>query len=121
MAANGSLEHPAQRHSIHDAAVDAEADDAPSKLIHHHQNPMRSQDSGLAAKQIATPQAVLGVAEEGEPGGTSDIRFRPVMIGQDPANDVLVDPVLEQTQTTIYIPRQIRGLLKDPPVERVSN
>jgi hypothetical protein len=60
VAANRSLEHPAQHYSIHDAAVDAEADDAPSKLIHHDQNPMRSQGGGLASKQVATPQAGYG-------------------------------------------------------------
>jgi hypothetical protein len=60
VAANRSLEHPAQRHSIHDAAVDAEVDDASSKLIHHDQNPMRCQGGGLASKQVATPQAGYG-------------------------------------------------------------
>src|SRR5579863_6036194 len=92
LAANRSLEHPAQRHSIHDAAVDAEADDAPSKLIHHDQNPMRSQGGGLAAKQVATPQAVLGVAEECQPGGTSGICFRPVMdLNPESESDLLGD------------------------------
>src|SRR5215831_14302233 len=90
-AVDRSAEHSAQRWAVDDAAVDAKANDAPGKLIHHDQNPMRFQDGGLTPKQIATPQAVLGVAEEGEPGRTSAIRFRLVMLGQDPANNVLVD------------------------------
>src|SRR5260370_19618883 len=40
VAANRSLKHPAQRHSIHDAAVDAKPDDATRKLIHHNENPV---------------------------------------------------------------------------------
>lgn len=87
--ANRSLEHPAQRHSIHDSGVDAKANDATGKLVHHHQNPMRSQGGGLAAKQIAAPQTGFGVAEEREPGGTSGIRFRPVMNAQDTATTSL--------------------------------
>jgi hypothetical protein len=34
--ADCSLEHPAQRHSIDDAIVDAKANDAPGELVHHH-------------------------------------------------------------------------------------
>jgi hypothetical protein len=89
--ANRSLEHLAQRRAVDDAAVDAEANDTPAKLIHHHQNPMSSQGGRLATKQVAAPQAVFGVAEKGQPRRTSGIRFRPIMIGQDPPNHVLVD------------------------------
>jgi hypothetical protein len=89
--ASRSLEHPTQRCTVNDAAMDAIADDAPCELVHYEQNPIRSQGCGLAAKQIAAPQAILHVAEEGEPGGTFNIRFRPVMISQDTANHVLVD------------------------------
>jgi len=70
--------------------VDAKANDAPGKLVHHHQNPMRTQGCGLASEQIAAPQAVLHMAEKAEPRGTSGIRFWPVMSAQDTANYVLV-------------------------------
>jgi hypothetical protein len=39
---NGSVEHPAQGHAIHNTAVNGEANDASRELIHHHQNPVRS-------------------------------------------------------------------------------
>jgi hypothetical protein len=35
---NRSIEHVAQRHAIHDAAVDAEAHDAPRILVHHDEH-----------------------------------------------------------------------------------
>src|SRR5262249_37091586 len=38
-----SIEHPAQRNSIHHAAVNGEAHDSSCKLIHHDQNPLSSQ------------------------------------------------------------------------------
>jgi hypothetical protein len=40
----------AQRHTIHDAAVNAEADDAACKLIHDNENPMCSQRCRFAAE-----------------------------------------------------------------------
>ena len=64
-----SSEHATQRDAIDDAGVNAETNDAPGKLVHHNQYPMSSQRSGLTSEQVATPQAVFGVAEKGEPGG----------------------------------------------------
>ena len=84
------LEHPAQPCAVNYATVDAKANDAPGKLVHHHQNPMRTQGCGLASEPIAAPQAVLHMAEKAEPRGTSGIRFWPVMSAQDTANYVLV-------------------------------
>ena len=71
LPADRSLEHPAQRNTVHDAPVDAKPDDATCKLVHHHQNPVCSQSCRFAPKQVAAPQAVLRVAEEGEPGWIS--------------------------------------------------
>src|SRR6516164_4054525 len=90
LPANRSMKHPAQRHPIHDAAVDAKPDDASRKLVHHNENPMCSQGCGFALEQIAAPQTVLHVTEKREPGRTSRIRSRPVM-AQDAANNILVD------------------------------
>ena len=67
-----SLEHPAQRNAVHDVTVGAKPDDATCKLIHHHdQNPVCCQSGRCAPKQVAAPQAVLRVAEEGEQGWIS--------------------------------------------------
>jgi hypothetical protein len=56
--ANRPLEHPAEGHSIHDAAVDAESDDATGELVHHDENPVASQHCRFASEQVATPQTV---------------------------------------------------------------
>src|SRR6516164_2418418 len=88
--AQGPLEHPAQRAAVDSAGADAEPDDTAGKLIHHHQHPMSSQDNGLASEQVEAPQAVLGVAEKGEPGWTSGIPVRPVMNAQNTANHIFV-------------------------------
>jgi len=67
---NRPLEHPAEGHSIHDAALDAESDDATGELVHHDENPVGSQHCRFASEQVATPQTVLGVTDESEPGWT---------------------------------------------------
>jgi hypothetical protein len=64
VAANRATEHPAQRHSIHDTAVDAEPDNAPRTLVHNNQNPVGSQRRRFASKQIAAPQTVPGVTDQ---------------------------------------------------------
>jgi hypothetical protein len=48
--ANRSAEHPAQRHSIHDAAVHAKPNDATRTLVHHNENPMCSQGCRFASE-----------------------------------------------------------------------
>ena len=91
IAPNRSTEHPAQRHSINHAAVDAKTNEATRALVHDDENPMCSQRCGFASKQIADPQTVFRAAEKREPGWTSGIRFRPAMNAQDTANNVVVD------------------------------
>jgi hypothetical protein len=44
------MEHPAQRHSIHYAAVDAKTDDATRKLVHYNKNPVGSQRRRFASE-----------------------------------------------------------------------
>ena len=89
LPANRSMEHPAQRHSIDDAAVDAKSNHATRRLVHHDENRICSQWSGFAPKQIATPQTILRVAEKRQPGWTC--LFGPVMNAQDTANNIPVD------------------------------
>jgi hypothetical protein len=48
--ANRSLKHTAQRHTINDAAVNANPNDATYKLVHHNQNPMCSQRCRFASE-----------------------------------------------------------------------
>jgi hypothetical protein len=85
------MEHLAQGRPIDDVALNTKTTNATCELIHHDENPMGSQRCGFASKQIAAPQTVLHVTKEGEPGGASRIRFRPVMNAQDTTNNILVD------------------------------
>ena len=64
LPANGAMEHAAQRHSVHAAAVDAKPDNAARELVHHHENPVSSQSGGFASEQITTPQTVLSCGRE---------------------------------------------------------
>src|SRR5215813_12634445 len=59
MRVNGSIEHPAQCESIHNAAVNGKSDDASCKLIHHHQNPVRSHYCLFTLNLIHCPQRVF--------------------------------------------------------------
>jgi hypothetical protein len=110
LPSNRSLEHPAQSRPIHDAALSTKTNNATRELIHHHENPMCSQRCGFASEQIAAPQTVLQVAEKCEPGGTSRIRFRPVMNGQDTANYILVDFDAESQRNLLGNSRAALGL-----------
>src|ERR1700722_1704050 len=72
LTANRSMEHTAQDRAIKDAALNTKTNHATGELIHHDENPMRSQGCGFTAEQIATPQTVLHVAEERQPGWASE-------------------------------------------------
>jgi hypothetical protein len=85
------MEHPAQARPINDASLNSKTNHATRELIHDDENPMRSQRCGFTSEQIAAPQTILHVAEEGEPGWASRMRFRPVMNAQDTTNNILVD------------------------------
>jgi len=73
LPANCSTEHPAQRHTVNDAALDGKAHDAMCKW------------------SIEAPQTILHVADKRRPARTSRIRFRPVMNHPDTPNNTLVD------------------------------
>ena len=46
----------------------AKAHDATRAVVHHDEHPMGAQDGRFASKQIETPQTVLRVTEDREPG-----------------------------------------------------
>jgi hypothetical protein len=68
LATHRSIEHLAQRQAVDDAAVHAEAHDAPGTLVHHDEHPMCAPCSRFAPKQIKTPQTVLRVTKHRQPG-----------------------------------------------------
>ena len=43
LSGDSVIEHSAQRYPIYRTCLDAETDDAPGELIHHHEDPMRPQ------------------------------------------------------------------------------
>src|SRR4030095_13701606 len=54
-------------------------------------DPVSPQPGRFAPEQIDTPEAVLQVAQEGQPGGTTGILFGPIVTGENPSNNVLID------------------------------
>jgi hypothetical protein len=56
------------------AVLNTKTNNATGELIHHDENPIRSQRCGFTAEQIAAPQTVLHVAEECQPGWEPDFR-----------------------------------------------
>src|SRR6516162_10248240 len=91
LPSDGAVEHATECDTIDRAGMDADPYDPARVLIHDHQDPVGTQRCRLAPEQIHTPEAVFHVAEEGEPGWASRMRFRPVMNAEDTANHILVD------------------------------
>jgi len=87
---NRSIKHSTQHRSVYDSAVNTKPNDLPRELVPHDQNPMRCQRCRFTSEQITAPQAVLRMAEEGQPGWAG-IRFRPMVSAQDAANHVFID------------------------------
>jgi hypothetical protein len=71
--------------------MDAEPNDPAGVLIHDDQDPVGPQRGRFAPEQIYTPEAVLHVAQEGQPGWTSGVLCRPIVTGENPSNHVFVE------------------------------
>jgi hypothetical protein len=96
LASNGAVEHPTECDPIDRAGMDAEPNDPARVLIHDDQDPVGPQRCRLAPKQIDTPEAVFHVAQESQPGGTTGVLSRQVMMGENPSNHVFVDLDVER-------------------------
>ncbi len=75
LPSNGAVEHAAKCHAIDGSGVDAEPNDPAGVLIHDDQDPAGPQRGRFAPEQIYTPEAVLHVANEGQPGWTTGVLF----------------------------------------------
>jgi hypothetical protein len=75
VAADRLIEHAAHSLAVDVLAADAEADDAAGKHVDGHQDPPAAKHDRLATKQVHAPEAVLGLREESEPGGTRAVRM----------------------------------------------
>jgi len=91
LPSNGAVEHPAKCDTIYGSGMDSEPNDAAGVLIHDDQDPVGPQRGRFAPEQIYTPEAVLPVAQEGQPGWTPGVLFRPIVTGENPSNNVFVD------------------------------
>ena len=75
--------------------MDSEPNEATRVLIHDDQDPVSPQPGRFAPEHIETPEAVLQVSNEGQPGWTPGVRFRSVVTGENPSNHVFVDGDVE--------------------------
>ena len=57
--------------------------------------PVGPQRGRFAPEQIDTPETVLQVSNEGQPGWTTGVLFRSVVTGENPSNHVFVDGDVE--------------------------
>jgi hypothetical protein len=95
LPSNGVVEHPTKSDTIDGSGMDSEPDDATRVLIHDDQDPVSPQRGRFAPEQVYTPEAVLQVANEGQPGWTPGVLFRSVVTGENPSNHVFVDGDIE--------------------------
>jgi hypothetical protein len=91
LATDRSIEHVAQCDAIHDATVHAKAHDAPRTVVHHDEHPMCVQDGRFAPKQIKTPQTVLRVTKDREPGRPRRVWFWLVPSRENASHHILVE------------------------------
>jgi len=95
LPSNGTVEHPEKCDAIDGSGMDAEPNDPAGELIHDNQDPVGPQRGRFAPEQIETPEAVLHVANKGQPGWTTGVLFRPIVAGENPSNNVFVDGDVE--------------------------
>ena len=87
LAGDGLVEHATKyRDGLH-----PKANDPPSEDIYDGQNPITLEQNGFRAKQVDAPQAVFGLAEQGEPGWSVVRASRSIMGRQNPPDHVLVN------------------------------
>src|SRR5207237_8489731 len=96
LASNGAVEHPTECGTIDRSRMDTESNDPARVLIHDDQDPVGPQGGRLAPKQINAPETVFYVAQESQPGGTTRVLSRPVVLRENPANYVFVDLDVER-------------------------
>ena len=85
------VEHATDRHAIDVRRLDAEANDAAREMIHHNHNPVALKRNRFTSEQIDSPQAVLHLADEREPGWSLGSGGRSEVLSEDAMHDVLVD------------------------------
>ena len=88
---NGAMEHPAESCTVDGSGMHPKPDDPARVLIHDDEDPVSSQGYRLAAKQVDTPETVLEVTDESQPGGTAGMWHGSVMGGQNAPDHVFIN------------------------------
>ena len=96
LPSNGAVEHPTECDTIERSRMDAETIDPARVLIHDHQDLVGPQRGRLAAEQIHTPETVVHVAQECQPGEAIGVLSRQVLMGENPANHVFIELNVER-------------------------
>src|SRR5450759_5516196 len=91
LSRSGLVKHAPDRHAIDVSRLDANADDPAREQIHDDHDPVALEHNRFTSEQIDTPQAVLHVSDEREPGGSLSSGGRSEVPSEDAAHDVLVD------------------------------
>jgi hypothetical protein len=91
LASNGLIEHSAECPAVDHSGLDTEPNDPSCVLIHDDQDPVGPQHGRFAPEQIDTPEAVLQVSNEGQPGGTCGVLSRSIVTCENPSHNVLID------------------------------
>ncbi len=86
----GTVEHAANHWTIDIATGKGKTDEAAAEDVNDDHYPEALEQNRFAAKQIQTPQTVLGRGEGGEPGGALAMRETCPVLLQDAAHDILV-------------------------------
>src|SRR5262244_4151664 len=79
---NGGVQHAADVGARDGAAMHADADEATRALVHDHEHPVAPEHDRLAAKEVHTPEAVGGLADERHPRGSGAARRRAIVFRQ---------------------------------------
>ena len=118
---NGSVEHPAECDTIDRSGMDAKSNDPARVLIHDDQNPVGPQPHRFAPEQVHTPETVLQVSNQGQPGRTASVWFGSVVAGENAPNNVLIDLHAERQSDLMRDSRTAPGWIAIPHLDHGSN
>ena len=85
------VERAAKSHAVDGYRLYSKADDSTVELVHDDQHPMRLEQNRLRAEQVQAPEAVLGMAQEGEPGRPTVRPAWAIVPGQHTTDYILID------------------------------
>jgi len=85
------FKYPAKCEAIDGSGTDAEPDDPAVISIHDEQEPVGPQRGRFSGEQIQNTETVFHVANERQPGRTTEVFSRLIVAGENPSNNVIVD------------------------------